>query len=86
VAAVRKGKRRLLVTRVRVSEQATVHVRLLQHRFERLAARASVRPGGNTITTPIPASLKAGPYQLELALSDAKGQHAKCHATVLVPA
>jgi hypothetical protein len=84
--AIRQRNRRLLVVRLRVSEPAKAQVRLLQHRLERLQHHFSAKPGANSLSTTIPASLARGTYQLELTLRDTASETKIYRATVVVPA
>jgi Divergent InlB B-repeat domain len=85
VVAGKPGHRRL-VLRIRVSESATAQVRLVQKGFERAQGIFPVKPAGNTLALPLPASLRAGVYRLAVTLRDKGGRQKTFTATVAAPA
>jgi hypothetical protein len=79
------GHRRL-VLRIRVSENATAELRVLQKGFERAQRIFPLKPAGNTLTLPLPATVRPGVYRLAVTLRDKGGRHKTYSATVQVPA
>jgi hypothetical protein len=77
---------RTLNVRIRVSVPATAKVRLLRRGVQQLQRSFRVKGGPNNLKATIPRSLARATYQVEITLSDAKGNRRTYRTSVLVPA
>jgi hypothetical protein len=77
---------RTLDVRIRVSVPATAKVRLLRRGVQQLQRSFRVKGGPNNLKATIPRSLARATYQVEITLSDAKGNRRVYRTSVLVPA
>jgi hypothetical protein len=77
---------RTLDVRIRVSVKATAKVRLLRRGVQQLQRSFPVKGGPNNLETAIPRSLARATYQVEITLSETKGNRRVYRTSVLVPA
>jgi hypothetical protein len=81
----KKGVRTLNI-RIRVNTQATAKVRLVRKGAQKLQKSFAVKGGPNTLKATIPRSLARATHQVEITLSDGKGNKRVYRTSVLVPA
>jgi DNA-binding beta-propeller fold protein YncE len=80
-----RGMTRTIRLRVQVSEPASATLRLLKGRVERLRRQFALKAGRNDLTVPV-RRLSRGAYQLELTVTDARGQLRVYRVAVRLPA